>query len=222
MVASTLMQFALPEEIKPKEVSKFVKGVVFDAKTQAKLDAKIDLIDLSTKKIASTVFSDAKNGDYLIVLNEGTEYGLYINKDGYLFKSLSFNAGSDQKGIEIDIPLEPIVKGQKVTLNNIFFASGSFELDPKSQTELDRLYNFMKNNAKMIIEISGHTDDIGSADANQQLSMNRAKSVYEYLEQKGIEKDRIRFEGYGESQPISPNDSDENRAKNRRIEFKIL
>ena len=74
----------------------------------------------------------------------------------------------------------------------------------------------------MQIEISGHTDDKGSDTYNQKLSENRAKSVVDYLTEKGIKKERLEFKGYGESQPISSNETEEGQQLNRRIEFKIL
>ena len=80
----------------------------------------------------------------------------------------------------------------------------------------------MVNNKTTQIEISGHTDNTGNAAYNLELSENRARSVYDYLIENQIEKDRISYKGYGDSNPIFPNDSDENRSKNRRTEFKII
>ncbi|TAE46666.1 MAG: OmpA family protein, partial [Cytophagales bacterium] len=168
--------------------------------------------------------SDAKNGDYMIVITEGSEYALEVHKKGYAFKSMSFNytETKEMKPIEIDIPLEPITKGTVFRLNNIFFDYNKFQLKDKSKTELDELIKFMKDNADIKGEISGHTDNIGKAEDNITLSLNRAKSVYEYLIDNGIDKTRLTFKGYGATKPDFLNDNEENRAKNRRIEFKIL
>ena len=92
----------------------------------------------------------------------------------------------------------------------------------ESFNELDRLYDILKENKGMKIEISGHTDDKGSDEYNKNLSNSRAKSVLNYLVNKGINADRLTSIGYGESQPVVKNDSDENRAYNRRVEFKVL
>ena len=75
---------------------------------------------------------------------------------------------------------------------------------------------------RMKIEISGHTDDVGTASYNQQLSLKRAEAVYFYMTEQGIEAERLAYQGYGQTQPAFPNDSDMNRSKNRRIEFKII
>jgi len=107
-------------------------------------------------------------------------------------------------------------------LKNIFFAPNSFEIESKSMAELEELIKFMHDNKFVKGEISGHTDDLNSDDYNMTLSLNRAKSIYDFLLSKGIEPTRLTYKGYGESQPAVPNVSDENRAQNRRIEFKIL
>jgi outer membrane protein OmpA-like peptidoglycan-associated protein/tetratricopeptide (TPR) repeat protein len=224
IIASQLAHFDIPQKIKVKQVSDFVKGRVFDSKTQKPLGAQIRLTDLAADELISSTSADPVLGDYLIVLNEGAEYALHVEHQGYLYKSLSFSyeKGKSTKGMTIDIPLEPLSKGSVVALNNIFFESGSYELLPKSKTELDKLIDFLKVNPDMRIEIGGHTDDVGSDESNRILSLNRARSVVEYLAKHEVPKSRLTSEGYGESKPIVPNTSEENRALNRRIEFKIL
>jgi outer membrane protein OmpA-like peptidoglycan-associated protein len=223
ILSSKIYAFELPETMRPAIASNYVKGTVYDAKTKKKLEAKIDLYNLANDSIASTVKSDAQNGDYLIVLNKGSEYALYVSKEGYLFKSLSFNySEKDGKDVIIDIYLEQIVAGSKITLNNIFFETAKWDLQDKSKTELNRILNFMNENPSIKIEISGHTDDVGSDAANLDLSKKRAQSVVEFLSKMGLPPTRLLSKGYGETQPLNPNSSDENRAMNRRIEFKIL
>ena len=221
---STLYTFEIPEEIRIKRRSDVVKGKVFDIKTEQMLKAKIELTDIESKEVIAAVSSDSINGGYMIVLTEGAEYALHVNKEGYLYKSLKFNYKEQKEAqeIELDIALEPISAGSKVTLNNIFFESGSFALLEKSQTELDKLVTFMQENPGIKIEIAGHTDDVGADEANQTLSQKRAGSVVEYLTKNGIAAERLKAKGYGEAQPVVHNDSDENRALNRRIEFEIL
>ncbi|MFT5617620.1 MAG: OOP family OmpA-OmpF porin [Arenicella sp.] len=216
--------FDIPKEIQIQTVSDVVKGIVYDNKTKEKIGAKIDLLDLATEKVISSVTSDIKDGDYLITLAQGSEYALYVNKPGYLFKSLSFNykEKKDAQSIEVDVYLDPIEKDSKVTLNNIFFASGSYDLEDKSQTELHKLIRFMQENSETKIEIGAHTDNVGTDASNNNLSQKRAQSVVDFLKESGIPKANIIAHGYGETQPIVSNDTDEGKAKNRRIEFKIL
>lgn len=223
-ISSILHVFDVPQQIRPTLKSNFVKGNVYDIKTNQKLESNIDLFDINEKiKLASTT-SDSQNGNYMLVLTEGSEYALEVHKKGYAFKSLSFNyvESKEMKPIEINIPLEPLTKGTVFRLNNIFFDYNKFQLKDKSKTELDELIKFMKDNADIRGEISGHTDNVGKAEDNITLSLNRAKSVYEYLTNNGIDKSRLTFKGYGANKPDVANDTEENKAKNRRIEFKIL
>ena len=92
----------------------------------------------------------------------------------------------------------------------------------ESFVELDKLVEILQKNPSIKIEISGHTDDKGELDYNQKLSQQRAESVLQYLVKKGVDKTRLIAKGYGESKPIVPNDSEENKAKNRRTEVRIL
>jgi OmpA-OmpF porin, OOP family len=225
MVKSSILHvFEVPQEIAPTQKSNFVKGIVYDSKTKEKLAAKIDLFDLGEKSRAASVDSDAQNGSYLLVLNQGAEYALEVHRKGYAFKSLTFNytEGKDIEPLEIDIALDPISQGTVFRLNNIFFDYNKYEIKEKSRTELDELVKFMQENPEVRGEISGHTDNIGVAEANMTLSLNRAKAVYDFLVQAGIDAKRLTFKGYGANKPDAPNDSEEGRARNRRIEFKIL
>lgn len=95
-------------------------------------------------------------------------------------------------------------------------------LRPESTAELNRLLKLINENTTMIIEISGHTDNKGSDTYNQKLSENRAKAVVDYLTEKGIDKERLEFKGYGETEPVASNETEEGQQLNRRIEFKIL
>jgi len=122
----------------------------------------------------------------------------------------------------IVVELSPIEIGNKVILNNIFFDTNKYDIKPDSKAELQKLIDFLTLNPTIHIEISGHTDDVGNNQLNQVLSQNRAKSVYQYLVNSGISPTRLVYKGYGETQPILPNTSDENRSKNRRTEFKII
>lgn len=112
--------------------------------------------------------------------------------------------------------------GATAVLNNIFFDFDKFELKERSITELNKLIRFLKEKPNVRVEISGHTDSDGSATYNKQLSLKRAQSVVSYLVEKGIDRGRLTEKGYGADQPIKPNDSEENKQANRRIEFKII
>ena len=93
---------------------------------------------------------------------------------------------------------------------------------PESHSELHLLLNFMKDNRAAVIEIEGHTDDIGSEEANQLLSEERAKTIYNFLIDNKIDMNRLSFKGFGESRPAASNSTEEGRRTNRRTEFRIL
>ncbi|WP_353720783.1 OmpA family protein [Dyadobacter sp. 676] len=220
---SLLYTFRVPESLqKIITPTRYAKGRVFDKKTGAVLASDIDLFDLKTQTKVGSFTSDSQNGSFLAVLNSGGEYAFYVSKPGYLFKSLSFSVDKDQSFVNLEIPLEAIEKDRAEVLNNIFFKTGEYILDDKSKVELDKLTDFLSKNKAIKIEISGHTDDVGSDTENMALSQRRAQSVQYYLQQSGIAADRILAKGYGETKPVAPNDSDENRQKNRRIEWRIL
>ena len=218
-----LYEVQIPENQQVKFKSNYVKGTVKDKKTGQELKAKIELFDIAKNQIISLVESDSITGEYLIVLTQGSEYALYINKKGYLFQSLNFNYSNvtDFQPIIINIALEQALKGSVSVLKNIFFDVDKYDLKDKSVTELEKIIRFLVENPQIRVEISGHTDNTGSAAYNQQLSEKRAKSVYSYIIGKGINPLRLEWKGYGSSKPIQSNDTEEGRQQNRRIEFTI-
>ncbi|MCC5943930.1 MAG: OmpA family protein [Bernardetiaceae bacterium] len=224
ILSSKLYTFELPEEVRAQVASAYIKGTVYDAKTKKKLAAHIKLYNLENKQLESSVRSDEINGQYLFTLNEGGEYALNVNASGYLpdSKDFNMNENKENQSLTIDIYLQPIEKGSSMTLRNIFFDTDKADLKEKSKVELDILANFLKDNPKIKVEVAGHTDNVGAAAYNQNLSERRAQSVVNYLVEKQIPETQLIAKGYGQSKPAVANDSDENRKKNRRIELKIL
>lgn len=201
-----------------------LKGVISDAITTKPLEAEIVLIDNSLNAEIATFKSNSKSGKYLVTLPSGKNYGIAVKAEGYLFHSENFDiplAATYQEVIK-DVQLKNVQVGQKIVLRNIFFDFDKATLRPESTNELERLIKLLTDVPTLKIEISGHTDNKGSAQYNQTLSESRSKSVVEYLISKGIAKERLEYKGYGLTQPIAPNESDEGRQLNRRTEFKIL
>ncbi len=219
-----MYEFDVPKELQELNLSTYAKGGVFDEDTKKPVKARVELIDLKTNKILQSVSSDSVNGSYVVVLTHGAEYALYVSAKDYLFKSIFFDYKDpkDFNPLALDVYLSPIKTGHFIVLNNIFFASNSYSLEEKSKTELDKIVQFLKDNPKLKIEFGGHTDDVGSDKDNLTLSEKRAKAVYDYIVSKGIPANRLTYKGYGESKPARPNNSEEHRQLNRRIEFKVL
>ena len=219
-----IVEIEVPESLQAKfKATSFLKGIVYDATTKQKLQADIELISLKNNELVSRINSDSQSGTYTFVLASGGDYAVFVSKKGYFFKSLNFDL-SDIIGLDkiLDITLEPIKKEAKEILNNIFFDTGKWDLKSESTVELDKLVALLKSNPDLPIEISGHTDDVGKDSDNLQLSQKRAKSVVDYLVQKGVNTLKVKAEGYGKNRPYLPNSSDENRKLNRRIEVKFL
>jgi outer membrane protein OmpA-like peptidoglycan-associated protein/tetratricopeptide (TPR) repeat protein len=222
--ASQIYEIEIPEENRIRYASNYVKGVVRDKQTRAPLDASIELINLESNRTESLVSSDSVSGAYLIVLTQGAEYALYVNRPGYLFQSLNFNYSTVKnfEPIVLDIDLEKATAGTRAVLQNIFFEVDKYDLQPKSVTELEKIQRFLKENPAVRVEISGHTDNSGTAAHNASLSQKRAQSVYDYLVSHGVEASRLFAKGYGADQPIADNSTEDGRQKNRRIEFKVI
>lgn len=221
--AYDLYTFEMPPEARPDFVS-YVSGLVYDEGTGQKLEARVQLINLANNEVAFESNSNELTGEFLASLPAGNNYAFNVAKPGYLFYSGSFfleNMDASDP-FRLDVPLKKIAEGEKIVLKNIFFETDSYKLKPESYAELDKIIEFMKQNPKVVIELSGHTDDAGTEEHNQQLSENRAKAVYAYLVRGILQPERFIYKGYGESQPVAENTTGEGRAKNRRTELKVL
>lgn len=219
-----IYRFSLPETVKPLAVT-YMKGVVSDSISGAKLAADFVLTDLETGNEIARSRSNAANGEFLVCIPTDRMYALTVEKRGYLFYSAHF-AIEGEAGIEKphlrNILLKPVMKDEITILRNVFFETDSSRLLPVSRIELDKLFDFLKVNPQITIEISGHTDNSGSIPYNLELSKMRAESVYNYLAGKGISKSRLTFKGYGATKPVADNNTPEGKAANRRTEFRII
>lgn len=213
----------IPEDMRPTPTV-IVSGVVSNAKNGEKVGAYVLVEDLNSGELIAVNKSNSATGKYLVVLPAGRNYSVSANKEAFFFFSASFEVPANARYQEIrkDIALKPIEKGAKVVLNNIFFETGKATLSPQSRLELDKAVDLMKKNPTMAIEVGGHTDNVGDDASNMKLSHERAKSVRDYIVNAGVQTARIQAKGYGESNPVAGNDTDEGRKTNRRTEFIIL
>lgn len=221
-----LYSFDLPEQVRPTMAICFT-GTVTNAKTGQKVASDIKVVDILRNVVVANTSSDA-SGHYIVSLPADGVYAFHVSADGYLFHSQSevwereddFNAA--WKPITVDIALHPIESGERIALRNVFFESGRWEIQSGSEYELGKVVELLNQNPQLRIELGGHTDNVGRPEANQKLSSQRAKAVYDYLVAKGIEADRMTYKGYGETQPVATNDTEEGRGENRRTEIKVL
>lgn len=202
------------------------KGVIKECDGKTPIYADIEVVDNETDEIVGTYNSNESTGKYLISLPSGRNYGVNVNAKGYLFSSHSFDLSNDSvvgyNEVKKDLCLDKIKVGSKVVLNNIFFDYAKATLRKESKNELMRLKRILDESPNLKIEIGGHTDNRGADDYNNRLSKNRARSVVNYLVENGIDRSRITYKGYGKSQPVATNDTEEGRQENRRVEFKVI
>ncbi|WP_082281225.1 OmpA family protein [Leptospira kirschneri] len=214
----------LPKEMRPEKVV-VVNGKVLDTDGNP-LSADIHYESLKSHEKIGSAKSDPSNGNFSIILPFGENYGFYAQKKGYLPVSQNLNLSSKKKfseKVEVILQLPPIRDRGSIQINNLFFESKSFQIAPESAPELDRLAEIVKENPDIEIQIEGHTDNVGKKKDNLILSEKRAAAVAEYLFQKhSISKARIQTKGFGDGVPLSKNDSEDARKKNRRVNFTIL
>lgn len=217
-----LYKFELRDDIKPYKTL-FVKGTVIDAKTQKGLPCNVELVDNSTNKVIMKITAD-EIGKYFIPLPTGKDYTFIVNRKGYLYysKVFAFSTEKADSTYTKDIALEPIEINTTTTFKNVLFETNSYKLLPVSLIELDKLLQILIDNPTIKLEIKGHTDNVGKAEDNIKLSANRAKAVVDYLISKGVAANRLTYKGFGATNAIADNSTEEGRIKNRRTEFVII
>jgi outer membrane protein OmpA-like peptidoglycan-associated protein/tetratricopeptide (TPR) repeat protein len=213
-----------PQPASPIEQNTVLEGVILDDFTLTPLQATIEITDNIKNELLASFESSGESGTYLISLKPGKNYGITVSRPDYLFYSENFNIPENAEATKIkkDILLNKLEVGSKVVLNNIFFDFNKATLRNESIAELERVYKLLTETPTLKIEISGHTDNVGSASYNQKLSENRAKAVVDFLLERGIGSARLQFMGYGMTQPVVSNDTEQDRQQNRRTEFKVI
>ncbi len=216
-----LYKFELNKEAQPFKTV-YVKGYVTDAATGNGLPSSVELTDDSNEQVVNKVQTDG-TGFYFITLPVGKDYTFTVNRKGYLFYSDVFPLSKKlpDSTYQKDIALQPLQLNAAVTFKNIQFQTNSYQLEPVSMIELNKLLQLLNENPTIKVQVNGYTDNVGLPAANLALSSNRAKAVVDYLVTKGIDTKRLRFKGFGETKPLAANNTDEGKAKNRRTEFVI-
>lgn len=215
----------LEEEVDVKAFAPVaIKGTIRDAVTNSPLGVMMEIYDNESQQMIASFTSNERTGEYLVSLPSGKSYGLAVKAKEYLFHSENFKIPPSTMFMEIhkDIYLKMVKVGAKIVMKNIFFEFNKANLKPESIPELKRLIKMLNDVPTLKIEISGHTDNVGSELYNQELSERRAKSVVDYLVDNGIDSDRLTYKGYGLTQPIASNETEDGRAMNRRTEFKVI
>lgn len=199
---------------------------VIDAETGEPLDANVSLRRKSDNVVAG--ISKTGSGSYEIKTTEeqATPYQLSVEQNGYAFENSVIDipaASAEGKSISRTVKMRKLRTGTSSVLRNIYFNFNKATFQEESFNELNKLERMMQQNPGLRIEISGHTDNIGSSSYNKKLSLRRANAVKDYLVNKGIDPRRIDTQGFGEEKPLASNDDElEGRELNRRVEFKVI
>jgi OmpA-OmpF porin, OOP family len=200
-----------------------VHGKVLDESGKPLL-ARIRYERLSDGRELGTARSNPATGEYQISLAAGEDYAARAELDGYIPRNehIDLRKTTFSVSLERDLILSRLNKGAVIVLNNIFFETDRSTLLPTSLPELQRLASLLEKRPQLSISIEGHTDSLGTGEHNIALSKGRAEAVREYLVQHGIDQKRLLVEAFGSSKPLASNTSEEGRAKNRRVQFRVV
>ncbi len=224
--------FKLPEDTKPNKTFYF-DGSVFDVKTKKALAGHFQLTDIESGKIVIISDADKLDGSFMVALPINKDYAISVTYPGYFPYSLNFNLilPDGQENYHLDIPLNPETSELENVLSNVFFDFNKSQLRESSKIELQAFILYLNQNPKLKIEMGGHTDSRGDATENLILSQDRAKSVFDFLIENGIQATRLSYKGFGSSMPLISDfeigklkddvEIEKAHQKNRRTVYKI-
>ncbi|WP_045464486.1 OmpA family protein [Sporocytophaga myxococcoides] len=211
---------------RPKAEASLVmlKGTIKGCDNKKPVTASIIVTDIATGKEIGKYSSNSSTGKYIVILPAGKNYGITVEAPGYVFYSKNIDIPSldHYKEIDDEICMEGLKKGTVFVLRNVFFDVNKATLRQESESELERVHEILTSNPSIKMLISGHTDSDGNDEYNLKLSENRAHAVKDYLINKGVSAERLSYKGYGETKPVAPNDSPDNKQLNRRTEIEIV
>ncbi len=218
----TLSKSIYLSKIKPELVATSLKLIVIDEATKKPIKSTIMLVNVTNEnKHINSLIALEGFAPEAQPLEVGNKFEILVTKEGYFNQTLKVEA-IKVENIERVVLLSSIEVGKSIIVDDLLFKTAKKQLDTRSYRILDQLVDFLNQNPTIKIELQGHTDSDGSKYANQDLSEGRAKSAITYMENKGIASARLVAKGFGEDKPIATNDSAEGKAKNRRVELKIV
>lgn len=212
-----IYQVSIPKE-RTIQSMRTLYGTITNSKTSKAIQSKVEIYNQFGNQSYSQSLSDRKTGEFMVFLPDTGQYGLSVNDSKYVFYSANILSNQDSMNIQ----LTPLSENRTFQLNNLFFATNQANILPKSQGEMNRLHEFMVQNINWDFSIEGHTDNVGSTKYNKDLSLRRANSVKQALMELGIDSQRLTIKGYGSSQPIANNTTQDGRAKNRRVVIRLI
>jgi len=217
-----IYRFELPMEARPEKVI-IVKGEVKDDNGEPVTDAKVEITNATTKeKVEVKVNKDDGKYATVVSVKENDNVVVAVKKPEHMVETKYFKITEDSKPVVNEtLKVKEVKVNEPYVINDILFATASYELTDQSKAILDKFVDFLRDNPSFKASIHGHTDDVGNDEKNMTLSADRANAVKEYMISSGVESNRLSSKGFGETKPKYSNDSDENRALNRRTEFLV-
>ena len=214
-----MFEFELPEHLRSNPVQA-LQVKTTDAETGKPVRAQLVVFDINgNDTIRKSQLADEK-GNITVTLDRNVSFGIIATADGYVLNSTNLPATSESsRSLNLKMTSLASSKDKPITLQNIFFETGSYVLSPSSEPELQVVFSMLQKSPNLKMQVRGHTDNVGDEASNQLLSENRAKAVYDYLIEKGIPASQLTYKGFGETIPVASNDSAEGRQKNRRTDF---
>lgn len=195
-----------------------VRGKVREVATGKALKAKISYKSVPTGSITGS-FNDTT---YRFSIFGSSKYQVTATAPNYIPKTVLIdpNTSAGKGAIEKDIVLTP--RGQSIRLEHLIFETGKSTIDPSSFDELDEIAAMLKETPEIVIQLEGHTDNVGNADANMKLSQARVDAVKKFLVSKKVDKNQVKTKAFGGTQPVAKGKTPEDREKNRRVEMRVI
>ena len=217
-----IYSFELPKEAKPESVV-LLKGEVDRSESDIVEDIKVTVKNVQTEKVKE-VELDQDDGKFAVVMNvEKNDFIVEIEKEGAPFEAHVYTKENDEEAVaKVDYKAKELTVNEEYVINDIHYETNSADFDNASAIMLTAFADYLKKNKNIKVIIQGHTDNVGDDLANYALSADRAFTVKQFLEGKGVAESRIDFKGLGESDPVASNDTEEGRAQNRRTTFKVI
>jgi outer membrane protein OmpA-like peptidoglycan-associated protein len=194
-----------------------VKGNVKDAVKGKRLKSKITYHSYPTGGISGS-FNDST---YSFDIFGSAKYQVTADADGYIPSTIIVDPREAVNNV-ISRDINLTSKGETIVLDHLIFEQGKAVINPKSFQQLDELVAMMKDSPKVEIQLEGHTDNIGNPEANLKLSLQRVDAVKKYITTRGVNKNRVKTKAFGGSQPVAKENTEAARAKNRRVEMRVL
>jgi len=219
---------SLPEPPAPPAITDpetaVLEGYVTSRGSNSPVAARLEIIDTDSGMVVLTVTTDPDSGYYRTILPARKDYGVEVIGKGHMFfiDYIRLNDMPMEKTYRQDFVLDKLDIGNSIILSNMLFETGKSTLRGESFQQLQKLKQVLDENPTVRIELSGHTDNVGTYKSNISLSEDRAKAVVEYLRHLGVDTERLEYKGYGPDRPIATNSTVHGRQLNRRVEFKVI